>query len=89
MSAPCDSPTERRHQLDEVLLGYLEGYAVTSWPGGDGLTLEDVLRAYPDAVAATLAPGLQELQGRYPELAGELRAFFAGQPSPPPSGATP
>jgi hypothetical protein len=44
----------------EILLGWLEiGGCVVTWPGGDGLIIEDVLDAYPEAVAKGKAPDWQ------------------------------
>jgi hypothetical protein len=64
-------------RLCAVLLGYLEDPQVTIWPGADGLTVGDLLRNYPEAVAAGQAPGRAELQLRHPDLAAEVVAFFA------------
>jgi len=67
----------RRQQLQEILLGYLlAGRACC--PGADGVTVEDALGSYRQAVSAGAVPGLEELIRLHPELAGELRAFFAG-----------
>jgi hypothetical protein len=46
------------------------------WPGGDGVTLDDILRSYPQVAAARLVPDLHELLRRYPDLADELTAWF-------------
>jgi hypothetical protein len=64
-------------RFEDVLLGYLRAGAVSSWPGGDGLTVEDVLCHYPEAVVAGRVPGRQELLRRYPDLANDVAAFFA------------
>jgi hypothetical protein len=65
-------------RFEEVLLGYLRAGPVSSWPGADGLTVEDVLSHYPEAVVTGRVPGRQELLRRHPELANDLDAFFAG-----------
>ena len=67
----------RKRILQQVLLAYLEVSTVFFWPGGDGLTREDVLLNYLPAAAAGRVPGLEELLTRYPELADELKAFFS------------
>jgi hypothetical protein len=64
-------------RFEDVLLGYLRASAVSSWPGGDGLTVEDVLRHYPEAVVAGRVPGRQDLLRRHPDLADDVDAFFA------------
>jgi hypothetical protein len=64
-------------RFEDVLLGYLRDSAVSAWPGGDGLTVEDVLRHYPEAVVAGRVPGRRELLRRHPDLASDLDAFFA------------
>jgi hypothetical protein len=58
-----------------VLLDYLRASSVAGWPGTDGLTGDDIVNCYPQAISAGEAPGWQELQIRFPELAGELQAL--------------
>jgi hypothetical protein len=65
------------HRLHEVLLGYLLAPHVTVWPGGDGLTIEDALYGYLEAVALGQVPSCDELVALHPDLAADLRAFFA------------
>jgi len=77
MTASITEPVSRRHHLDEVLLGYLQDPHVTVWAGGDGLTVEEALWCYTQAVAAGEAPGPQELLALHPDLAAELAAFFS------------
>jgi hypothetical protein len=67
----------RKRILQQVLLDYLEVSTVFFWPGGDGLTVEDVLLNYPPAAAEGRVPGLEELLIKYPALADELKAFFS------------
>ena len=76
-------PTELNRgarRLRQILLGYLEaaGYVAT-WPGGDGLTIEDVLDAYPEAVARGKVPDWRQLLCRHPELEAELHVLDGGK----------
>jgi hypothetical protein len=50
---------------------------VTVVPGADGVTIDEVLESYPDAVAAGQVPGLGQLLACYPEMAEALEDFFA------------
>jgi hypothetical protein len=64
-------------QVKAILLGYLQCRAACLWPGGDGLTLDELVRSYPQAARARLVPGLPELRRRFPDLDAALAAWFA------------
>jgi hypothetical protein len=65
-------------RLREILLGYLKASGcVATWPGGDGLSIEDVLDAYPEAVARGKVPDWQQLLCRHPEVGAELHVWMA------------
>jgi len=76
---PGESNTSAR-RLREILLGYLEaGAGVATWAGGDGLTLEDVLDTYPEAVARGEVPDWRQLLCRHPEVGAELHVWMAAK----------
>ena len=70
----CNSTVRR---LREILLGYLQASKVSAWPGGDGLTVEDVVACYPEAVAGGEVPDWQQLLRQHPELEAELHTWLA------------
>src|SRR5262245_11515859 len=72
--SPCGSAPEG---LPEILLGHLQAARAHAWPGCDGMTVDDALALYPEAVAAGLVPDWQELLRRHPELGEELHAWLA------------
>ena len=65
--------------LREILLGYLPATPVSACPGGDGLTVEDVVACYPEAVARGEVPDWQQLLRRHAELDAELHAWLADE----------
>jgi hypothetical protein len=65
------------HLLRQVLLDYLLTSRAINWPGADGLTEDDVISCYPEAVAAGEVPDCQELRRRHPELIPALQMLWA------------
>jgi hypothetical protein len=75
MLAESDKRKTSAELLRQVLLDYLRSSRVVGWPGADGLTADDIIECYPQAIAAGEVPGWHELHRRYPSLAGELQAL--------------
>jgi hypothetical protein len=66
--------------LREMLLDHLQATgSLGGWPGGDGLTLEDVLDMYPEAIAAGVVPDWQQLLRERPDLEAELHTWLAAK----------
>jgi hypothetical protein len=59
--------------LREIMLGFLQAGWVCAWPGTDGLTVDDVLHGYSEAIAVGKVPDWPELQRHYPALMPEIR----------------
>ena len=78
MNAVLTDAEGRAKRLEEILLDCLERAAFPCWPGGDGLTVQDVLQSYPQAMTHGLVPKLEELLLRHPDLTEELQAFLSG-----------
>jgi hypothetical protein len=83
MNAALTEDEARTQLLEEILLGCLERAAFPCWPGGDGLTVQDVVQSYPQAMTFGLVPSLEELLLRHPGLTEELRAFLSGADAHP------
>lgn len=67
-------------RLRDILLGYLEaGGCLATWGGADGLTIEDILDAYPEAVARGEVPDWQQLLCRHPEVDAQLHVWMAAK----------
>jgi hypothetical protein len=80
MTARPSVPSGNRPRLREILLTHLQAAAsVGAWPGGDGLTLEDILDLYPEAVAAGNVPDWHELLRQHPDLEAELNTWLAAR----------
>jgi len=67
---------ERRQLLEDILLGLLQSSPGCRWPGADGLTLEDALDCYRQAISTGRAPGPEELVQRHPELREAVKGLF-------------
>jgi hypothetical protein len=76
MSATTHEPAAAE-QVRTILLGYLQCRAAAQWPGSDGITLDDILRSYPQAAAVGRVPDLPQLRRRFPDLADALARWFA------------
>jgi hypothetical protein len=62
--------------LRRVLLDLMMSPNALSWPGADGVTVEEVLAAYVPASEQRRVPNQEELIRRHPELTSEIRLFF-------------
>jgi hypothetical protein len=72
-----ESTASNGGRLREIMLRYLE--AVPTWPGGDALTVDDVLDSYPEAVARGEVPDWRQLLCRHPELDAALHSWMAAK----------
>jgi len=87
MTPTAMEPQPRAERLCDILLEHLYRSGVVTWPGVDGMQIEDVLRAYVPAADSGLVPGREELSAGHPELAAELEVFFACANSPAPAAS--
>jgi hypothetical protein len=76
MGDPSKELALREPRVRELLLGHLLQAEGLLWPGGDALTLDDVVRDYVQLAAAGRVPGCQELQRRHPEFTILLNTIF-------------
>ena len=72
-----ESTVSKEERLREIMLRYVQ--AVVTWPGGDGLSVDDVLDSYPEAVARGEVPDWRQLLCRYPELDAALHDWMAAK----------
>ena len=80
MIAKSSLASASRLRLHEILLGHLQtATGVGAWPGGDGLTIDDILDLYPEAVAAGQVPDWQELLRQHPDLEAALHTWLAAK----------
>lgn len=73
-AAPSTEAMVRR-----LLLGYLLATGALRWPGGDGVTEDDALGCYLNAVANHQVPSHDELCRRHPDLGQGIEAFFSSR----------
>jgi hypothetical protein len=76
MRDPGKEAALQEPRVRELLLGHFLRVEGLLWPGGDALTLDDVVRDYVQLVATGRVPGCQELQRSHPELTDLLNAIF-------------
>ena len=66
--------------LREIMLDFLQAArCVATWPGGDGLTTDDVLDFYAESVARGEVPDWEQLLCRHPEMQAEVHAWLAAK----------
>lgn len=75
------SPASRRQRedarLEAILLQELARLTPDMLPGVDGMTVDQMLRDYGRWMQQGAVPGPQRLACQYPELAAQLRTYFA------------
>jgi hypothetical protein len=71
MSNERDRTPDQRRAAAELLLGYLHAAGAPAWPEADGVTVEKILGAYPEAASAGRVPAGWELLAGHPGLAEE------------------
>jgi hypothetical protein len=79
MTAQSVKPKSSGDLLRQVLLNYLRASRAVGWPGADGLTDDDIVNFYPQAILVGDVPSWHELQSRFPQLASELQALRSAQ----------
>jgi hypothetical protein len=70
-----DDSVKAGNLLRPTLLSYLQVWTLR-WPGGDGISEDDVLSCLPQAMASQVVPCFRELCRLHPELANEIRSFI-------------
>lgn len=69
---PNDHSDAQVHRLQAILLAYLQAANYPSWPGADGLMLEDAIHTYPQAILLGLVPSVADLCELHPDLIAAL-----------------
>jgi hypothetical protein len=77
MCDELDQTPDQQRAAVELLLGYLHTAGAPVWPGADGLTVLEVLLAYPQAAVAGQVPASQQLLARHPDLGEELKHLLS------------
>jgi hypothetical protein len=71
-------PTESEiRRAEDLLLTYLQIGKVSTWPGTDGMLIEDVLSYYSEAVVAREVPDCDEIGRLHADLVPALQALWA------------
>ncbi len=81
MNHELDPAVNHRRAAAELLLGFLRRAGLPSWPGADGLTVQDILQVYPQAAAAGRVPTPRALLALHPHLAEALQHLLPTWPS--------
>ncbi len=68
--------TRRTAELLNLLAAYLANSPRFQCPGCDGMMIEDIVSAYPEAAAGGSVPSEAELCDRHPQLTSQVVAFF-------------
>jgi hypothetical protein len=76
MTAQTNPSTDRATQFRELLLRYLLAAGLPDWPSADGMTLDEVVKSYPQYAACGRVPDKDLLLLCHAELREEINRFF-------------
>jgi hypothetical protein len=77
MLVPANRRSTSPKPVEEILLGYL--HLAWPWPGGDGLTTNDMLSCYRTAAANGFVPDWAQLCYLHPRRVAELKSLWQNQ----------